>query len=91
MRRALLGLALAAAAAAAPFVAAQDGSASRPAAGRESAGVKAAGEAAAPDQRPLFLGSDPGLQFTPPPTFVRSVMAGSIVNTGRNLECAITR
>jgi hypothetical protein len=44
-----------------------------------------------PDQRPLFLSADPGLQFTPPPTFIRSVMAGSIVNTGRNLECAITR
>jgi hypothetical protein len=45
----------------------------------------------APDQRPLFLSADPGLQFTPPPTFIRSVMAGSIVNSGRNLECAITR
>jgi hypothetical protein len=45
----------------------------------------------APDQRPLFLSADPGLQFTPPPTFIRSVMAGSVVNTGRNLECAITR
>ena len=45
----------------------------------------------APDQRPLFLSADPGLQFTPPPTFIRSVMAGSIVNTGRNLECAISR
>ena len=45
----------------------------------------------AADQQPLFLSADPGLQFTPPPTFIRSVMAGSIVNTGRNLECAITR
>ena len=45
----------------------------------------------APDQRPLFLSTDPGLQFTPPATFIRSVMAGSVVNTGRNLECAITR
>jgi len=45
----------------------------------------------APDQRPLFLSADPGLQFTPPPTFIRSVMAGGIVNTGRNQECAITR
>ena len=42
----------------------------------------------APDQRPLFLSADPGLQFTPPATFIRSVMAGSVVNTGRNLECA---
>jgi hypothetical protein len=45
----------------------------------------------APDQRPLFLSTDPGLQFTPPATFIRSVMAGSVVNTGRNLECAISR
>jgi len=45
----------------------------------------------APDQRPLFLSTDPGLQFTPPATFIRSVMAGSVVNTGRSLECAITR
>lgn len=45
----------------------------------------------APDQRPLFLSADPGLQFTPPAAFIRSVMAGSVVNSGRNLECAITR
>jgi hypothetical protein len=45
----------------------------------------------APDQRPLFLSADPGLQFTPPATFIRSVMAGSVVNIGRNLECAIVR
>jgi hypothetical protein len=43
----------------------------------------------AADQAPLFLSTDPGLQFTPPPTFIRSVMTSSIVNTGRNLECAI--
>lgn len=45
----------------------------------------------APDQLPLLLPSDPGLQFTPPPTFIQSVMAGSVVNTGRSLECVITR
>ena len=45
----------------------------------------------APNQRPLFLSTDPGLQFTPPATFIRSVMAGSVLNSGRNLECAITR
>jgi hypothetical protein len=45
----------------------------------------------APNQRPLFLSTDPGLQFTPPATFIRSVMAGSVVNSGRNLECVITR
>ena len=43
------------------------------------------------NQRPLFLSTDPGLQFTPPATFIRTVMAGSAVNTGRNLECQITR
>lgn len=43
------------------------------------------------NQRPLFLSTDPGLQFTPPATFIRSVMAGSMVNTGRSLECVITR
>jgi FecR protein len=45
----------------------------------------------AANQRPLFLSTDPGLQFTPPATFIRSVMAGSVVNTGRNLECSISR
>lgn len=45
----------------------------------------------APNQRPLFLSTDPGLQFTPPATFIRSVMAGSVVNSGRNLECVVTR
>ena len=45
----------------------------------------------APNQRPLFLATDPGLQFTPPATFIRSVMAGGVVNSGRNLECAISR
>jgi hypothetical protein len=45
----------------------------------------------APNQRPLFLSTDPGLQFTPPATFIQSVMAGSVVNSGRNLECVVTR
>jgi hypothetical protein len=43
------------------------------------------------NQRPLFLPADPGLQFTPPATFIRTVMAGSVVNAGRNLECQVTR
>ncbi len=43
----------------------------------------------APNQRPLFLSTDPGLQFTPPATFIQSVMAGSAVNTGRSLECVV--
>ena len=43
------------------------------------------------NQRPLFLSTDPGLQFTPPATFIQSVMAGSVVNTGKSLECVVTR
>jgi hypothetical protein len=45
----------------------------------------------APNQRPLFLSTDPGLQFTPPATFIQSVMTGSVVNSGKNLECIVTR
>lgn len=45
----------------------------------------------APNQRPLFLSTDPGLQFTPPATFIQSVMAGSAVNRGKNLECVVRR
>jgi FecR protein len=41
------------------------------------------------NQRPLFLSTDPGLQFTPPATFIQSVMAGSVVNSGRSLECVV--
>jgi hypothetical protein len=43
------------------------------------------------NQPPLFLPGDPGLQFTPPATFIQSVMAGSVVNIGKNLECVVTR
>lgn len=45
----------------------------------------------APNQRPLFLSTDPGLQFTPPATFIQSVLTGSVVNSGRNLECIVSR
>jgi hypothetical protein len=45
----------------------------------------------APNQRPLFLSTDPGLQFTPPATFIQAVMAGSVVNTGKSLECVVRR
>lgn len=41
------------------------------------------------DQRPLFLSTDPGLQFTPPASFIQSVLAGSAVNSGKNLECQV--
>ena len=44
-----------------------------------------------PNQRPLFLSTDPGLQFTPPATFIQSVMAGSLVNAGKSLECVVAR
>jgi len=43
------------------------------------------------NQRPLFLSTDPGLQFTPPATFIQSIMAGAAVNAGRNLECVVRR
>lgn len=45
----------------------------------------------AKDQRPLFLSTDPGLQFTPPATFIQSVMSGSGVNAGKNQECVVRR
>jgi len=45
----------------------------------------------APNQRPLFLSTDPGLQFTPPASFIQSVQAGSVVNSGKNLECVVRR
>jgi len=53
----------------------------------------AAGQAAAlsANQRPLFLASDPGLQFTPPATFIQSIMTGAVVNLGRSLECIVAR
>ena len=41
------------------------------------------------DQRPLFLSTDTGLQFTPPASFIQSVMAGSAVNSGKSLECQV--
>lgn len=44
-----------------------------------------------PNQRPLFLSTDPGLQFTPPATFIQAVMTGSVVNSGRSLECVVSR
>jgi len=45
----------------------------------------------APNQRPLFLSTDPGLQFTPPATFIQSIMTGSVVNAGKSLECIVSR
>ena len=47
--------------------------------------------ALAANQRPLFLANDPGLQFTPPATFIQSIMTGAVVNLGRSLECIVAR
>lgn len=44
-----------------------------------------------PNQRPLFLSTDPGLQFTPPASFIQSVQTGSVVNSGKSLECVVRR
>ena len=43
------------------------------------------------NSRPRFLSTDPGLQFTPPATFIQSIMTGAAVNTGKNQECVIRR
>ena len=43
------------------------------------------------DRRPRFLSTDPGLQFTPPASFVQSLTGGSSVNSGRSLECVVRR
>jgi len=47
--------------------------------------------ALAQGQRPIFLAADPGLQFTPPATFIQSIMTGGVVNLGRSLECVVNR
>ena len=43
------------------------------------------------NSRPRFLSTDPGLQFTPPATFIQSIMTGAAVNAGKNQECVIRR
>ncbi len=43
------------------------------------------------NSRPRFLSTDPGLQFTPPATFIQSIMTGAAVNTGKSQECVIRR
>jgi len=43
------------------------------------------------ERRPRFLSTDPGLQFTPPASFVQSLTGGSSVNSGRALECVVRR
>jgi len=41
------------------------------------------------EKRPLFLSTDPGLQFTPPASFIASLAGGSTLNAGRAMECVV--
>lgn len=41
------------------------------------------------ERRPRFLSTDPGLQFTPPASFIASISGGSAVNQGKSLECVV--
>ena len=76
---------------AAVFVAVADGEAvARNPQGEIGLAAGQAGALAA-SQRPLFLADDPGLQFTPPATFIQSIMTGAVVNLGRSLECIVAR
>ena len=43
------------------------------------------------NSRPRFLSTDPGLQFTPPATFIQSIMTGAAVSAGKSQECVIRR
>lgn len=41
--------------------------------------------------KPLFLSTDPGLQFAPPATFLQSLLSGrQVAGIGEKLECAIS-
>ena len=43
------------------------------------------------EQKPLFLSTDPGLQFAPPATFIQSLLSGrQVAGIGEKLECAIS-
>jgi hypothetical protein len=44
------------------------------------------------ERRPRFLSTDPGLQFTPPASFIVSLIgASSAINRGKVLECVVRR
>lgn len=43
------------------------------------------------DRLPRFLSADPGLQFTPPASFIRSITGGTALNSGKALECVVRR
>lgn len=43
------------------------------------------------NEKPLFLSTDPGLQFAPPATFIQSLLSGrQVAGIGEKLECAIS-
>lgn len=43
------------------------------------------------EARPLFLSTNPGLQFAPPATFIQSILSGrQVAGIGEKLECAVT-
>jgi len=41
------------------------------------------------DRLPRFLSTDPGLQFTPPASFIQSITGGTAVNAGKSQECVV--
>lgn len=43
------------------------------------------------DRLPRFLSTDPGLQFTPPASFIASITGGTAVNAGKSMECVVRR
>ncbi len=43
------------------------------------------------DSRPRFLAADPGLQFTPPASFIQSILGGTTVSAGKSMECVVRR
>lgn len=43
------------------------------------------------DRLPRFLSTDPGLQFTPPASFIQSITGGTAVNSGKSMECVVRR
>lgn len=43
------------------------------------------------ERLPRFLSTDPGLQFTPPASFIQSITGGTAVNSGKSMECVVRR
>lgn len=43
------------------------------------------------EERPLFISTNPGLQFAPPATFIQSILSGrQVAGIGEKLECAVS-